>query len=185
MADQANADRFILEVSVTPKLWSEAGEERIRALFRRLRFQDQQVQTAGDAEAFDEAERWRFTRVVTVHGARSYLRRLRELAAPLDAFLEPVKWLRGDDGTIAFEMFYRDETRPFAPSIDDNDLLQSLSLREDVVELLIDPGEASAETVADLLVALSNLHVALGGGPLTFREDEQPVVRQPALVTDG
>jgi hypothetical protein len=43
-------------------------------------------------------------------------------------------------------------------------------------QLYVDPGTAPAHVVADLLVALSNLHRAGGGSGLTFRLDEQSVV---------
>jgi hypothetical protein len=42
---------------------------------------------------------------------------------------------------------------------------------EDGLEFWIDPGDASAEDIAEFLIALSALHEAYGGGPLTFDLD--------------
>ena len=48
------------------------------------------------------------------------------------------------------------------------------------LELWVDPGEASADVVADVLVAISNLHRAAGGDGLVFSTDGDRVV--PAAV---
>lgn len=49
------------------------------------------------------------------------------------------------------------------------------------VVLLVDPGASTPEELADLLAAVSELHQACGGAPLTFTEDGTHV-RQGALV---
>lgn len=47
------------------------------------------------------------------------------------------------------------------------------------IRFAIDPGDASAQTVADVLIALSDLHRAYGGRALHFElEDGQFVARE-------